>query len=577
MQFGKYKIRETKAPDGYLATETDTGKETGDEDFPWQEVEFTIDENHVVDDSGVLYFTNKKADGATTFTFKDSPIFGKIAVNKSGTVMTGFSENDGGFNYAKQNLAGAKYGLYAKEDIMDDSGKLIWAKDTLIDEKTTTGTDAVWFTNDVLTPSDNFYMGSYYVKELEAPAGFDIDETKHDVNLTWQAGAKDSEIGAWEPDDDAEFSEQGSKGKNFLAQGSKLNPYIVNAKKVVFTYEKAPEEVDVWDVSADGISDDVNSPNDATSASTVVLWHDPEDSNTIYISSQKAEQEIKFNKLSSEMFYKCANLTSVIFFNVDTSYIVNADKMFAYCTSLTKLDLSNWDTHRLNSTVQMFANSSVLEKVYVGNTDMHYEDEAEAAISSIYVTPKYNGYLYYDPATDQTTLKELEAEITTKEEALKDTSLSEDEKTKLEEEKTLLEENKASVEATLTSNRFSIDSFSYSLMYDNGNAQQLSTTDGVGVLNDFTISNGDIESFSTEYPNFGDQSNRSGELKVTIKLKESSEYYKYTDKDGNGNPTGLLTVTVNVLDPNDLKFNVDEHPSAPGDAEDESWGMYLTV
>ena len=266
LQFGKYKIRETKAPDGYLATETDTGKETGDEDFPWQEVEFTIDENHVVDDSGVLYFTNKKADGATTFTFKDSPIFGKIAVNKSGTVMTGFSENDGGFNYAKQNLAGAKYGLYAKEDIMDDSGKLIWAKDTLIDEKTTTGTDAVWFTNDVLTPSDNFYIGSYYVKELEAPAGFDIDETKHDVNLTWQAGAKDSEIGAWEPDDDAEFSEQGSKGKNFLAQGSKLNPYIVNAKKVVFTYEKAPEGVDVWDVSADGISDDVNSPNDATSA-----------------------------------------------------------------------------------------------------------------------------------------------------------------------------------------------------------------------------------------------------------------------------------------------------------------------
>lgn len=333
----------------------------------------------------------------------------------------------------------------------------------------------------------------------------------------------------------------------------------------------------MWDVSADGISDDVNSPNDATNSSTVVLWHDPEDSNTIYISSQKAEQEIKFNKLSSEMFYKCANLTSVIFFNVDTSYIVNADKMFAYCTSLTKLDLSNWDTHRLNSTVQMFANSSVLTKIYVGNTDMHYEDEAEAAISSIYVTPKYNGYLYYDPATDQTTLKDLEAEITAKEEALKDTSLSEDEKTKLNEEKTLLEENKESVEATLTSNRFSIDSFSYSLMYDNGNAQQLSTTDGVGVLNDFTISNGDIESFSPEYPNFGDQSNRSGELKVTIKLKESSEYYKYTDKDSNNNPTGLLTVTVNVLDPNDLKFNVDEHPSATVEAEDESWGMYLSV
>lgn len=570
LKFGKYKLRETKAPDGYLATETDTGKEMDDEDFPWQEVEFTIDEDHVVENDGVLYFTNKKDSGATTFTFKDSPIFGKIAVNKSGTVMTGFTENDG-FNYSKQNLAGAKYGLYAKEDIKDDSGKLIWAKDTLIDTKTTTGTDAVWFTNDVLTPNDNFYMGSYYVKEIEAPAGFDIDETQHDVNLTWQAGAKDSTIGAWEPDDDEEFSEQGSRGKYFLAQGTKINPYIVNAKKVVFTYEKAPEGVDVWDVSADGISNDANNPNDATSESTVVLWHDPEDSNTIYISSQKTEQEIKFNKLSSEMFYKCANLTSVIFFNVDTSYMVNADKMFAFCTSLTQLDLSNWDTHRLNSTVQMFANSSVIEKIYVGNSDMSYDDEAEAKVDSIYVTPKYNGYLYYDPTADQATLKSIEAEIAAKEEALKDTSLSDEEKAKLEEEKSLLEESKSSTESTLSANKFSIDSFSYSLMYDNGNAQQLTATnDAGGSLNDFTISNGDIDSFSPAYPNFGDQSNRSGDLKVTIKLKESSPYYQYTDN-------GILTVTINVVDPDDLGFNVDEHPSVTVEAEDESWGMYLSV
>ena len=96
----------------------------------------------------------------------------------------------------------------------------------------------------------------------------------------------------------------------------------------------------MWDVSADGISDDVNNPTPATSESSVVLWHDP------------------------------------------------------LCISLTQLDLSNWDTTRLNSTVRMFAGNEKLEKIYVGNSDIHYKEGAVSALG-IYVTPKVLITLYH--------------------------------------------------------------------------------------------------------------------------------------------------------------------------------------
>lgn len=580
LQYGTYRLRETQAPEGYLATEYDTGKEITDDDFPWQDKEFTIDENHVVDDGGVLYFKDAKDSVATTLTFKDSPIFGKIAINKSGSVVTDFTGQSEGFNYAEQTLAKAVYGLYAGEDIKDESGTLIWAKDTLITKATTTGKDPVYFKNPERENSEDFYLGAYYVKELEAPEGFALDDTKHDVVLTWKKGAKESDVDAWEPEAEDEFNESASTGSYFLAQGTKLNPYIIDAKKVIFTYEKAPDGVDVWDVSEDGISDDANNPKKATSDSTVVLWHDKDDSDVIYVSSQKVEQEIKFNKLSSQMFYKCANLKSIVFFNVDTSNIVDANKMFAYCTSLTKLDLSNWDTHSLNSTVQMFANSPYIEKIYVGTTNMEYDVKAGVP-DSLYVTPKLSSYEYYNPTADQTAIKDKESELAAIEAKLGATDLSDAERADLEAEKTTLEAEKSDLQkdfnANKESNRLNFDKFNYSIMFDNGDAEDATLiTGGADSVISKPLTADDIESFSPEYPNFGEQSDHSGKLTVTITVKKSSEYYKYTEKDSSGNPTGLLHVTIDVVE-SEIKNDVDEHPSVTVNAKDESWGMYLSV
>lgn len=336
LSYGEYKIKETQAPDGYLLTEEDTGLDSTDENFPWQEKEFVIDEDHVVvegeGENKTLHFTNDKKK-ATNYIFKDSPIFGKIAVNKTGAILTSYSQNSG-FNYVQGNLE-AKYGLYAGEDIYDAAGNLIWEKDELCSTVVTKGNDPVYFINTAVDYTNDFFLGTYYVKEIEAPPGYAMDEDAHEVILTWKKDAKDSAVEPWQPSDTEESTDQGSTGKFYLAPGTKINPYVINAKKVVFTYEKAPEGVDVWDVSADGISNDVNNPTPATSESSVVLWHDPEDSYTIYISTQRTEQEVKFNRLSSDMFYKCTNLASVIFFNVDTSHIISADRMFSLCISLT--------------------------------------------------------------------------------------------------------------------------------------------------------------------------------------------------------------------------------------------------
>ncbi len=79
----------------------------------------------------------------------------------------------------KEALEGAVFGLYAKEDIVSAEGKLIVAADTFI-EKVVTGTDGtVTFVSDLP-------LGKYYVKEMEAPAGYVKSDVCFDVDASYQ-------------------------------------------------------------------------------------------------------------------------------------------------------------------------------------------------------------------------------------------------------------------------------------------------------------------------------------------------------------------------------------------------------
>lgn len=76
-------------------------------------------------------------------------------------------------------LEGAVFGLYAAEDIVNADGKVIVAKDTLV-EKAITGKDGKCvFTSDLP-------LGQYYVKEIEAPKGYVLGEDIFELDASYR-------------------------------------------------------------------------------------------------------------------------------------------------------------------------------------------------------------------------------------------------------------------------------------------------------------------------------------------------------------------------------------------------------
>ncbi|MCI8509718.1 MAG: hypothetical protein HFJ06_14380 [Lachnospiraceae bacterium] len=68
----------------------------------------------------------------------------------------------------KKPLSGAKFGLYARNDILDCNGSIIVKKDTLIEEQYSGKDGKVLF--------ENMLYSDYYIKELEAPDGFILND-----------------------------------------------------------------------------------------------------------------------------------------------------------------------------------------------------------------------------------------------------------------------------------------------------------------------------------------------------------------------------------------------------------------
>ena len=163
LPYGHYTIKEVSAPNGY--NKNDTAKE------------FTLDLQSVDYDS----------DGNGTYTYEDTdePVYGSVSLKKTGETLSGFE--DASFVYENDQISGAVYGLYAKEDIQKDDGTLVWKAGTLIDQKTTLKDKAVQFTRkgDDGKDTTDFYQGTYYVKEISGPNGYCIDTEEHEVVINW--------------------------------------------------------------------------------------------------------------------------------------------------------------------------------------------------------------------------------------------------------------------------------------------------------------------------------------------------------------------------------------------------------
>lgn len=152
LTYGKYEITEESISlDGYL----------------WNKKPLVIELNentsYLKDDNNCFY---------TTIMFENKKITGQIIVQKNGEI---FESNNNNFSYSFTSLADATIGLYAKNNIMDINGQIIFKKNELVSQGKTDNKGQITF--------DNLYLGDYYLQEIATPESYELDKTKYIVSL----------------------------------------------------------------------------------------------------------------------------------------------------------------------------------------------------------------------------------------------------------------------------------------------------------------------------------------------------------------------------------------------------------
>ena len=112
----------------------------------------------------------------------NTPIKGKIVLEKTGMVLTGFVESQDSTghtvytpDYHEGYLAGAVYEVRAVEDIVGKEGTQWFKADEVAATITTTASGK--------DESPLLPLGHYYITEKSAPAGYTLDENRYDVLL----------------------------------------------------------------------------------------------------------------------------------------------------------------------------------------------------------------------------------------------------------------------------------------------------------------------------------------------------------------------------------------------------------
>jgi hypothetical protein len=156
LPIGTYYIKEEYVPGTYYMRTSEVDR-------------FTVTENSSFDSSYTYTFSTSVA---------NTPIKGKIVVEKQGEVLTGFANagsvlgvNNLNFTYTTKSLAGATFRLYAAANIYDGAGNLMYTTGTQVGSDLTTGTSGqVQFTG--------LYLGQYRVEEITVPTNYVFPSTR---------------------------------------------------------------------------------------------------------------------------------------------------------------------------------------------------------------------------------------------------------------------------------------------------------------------------------------------------------------------------------------------------------------
>lgn len=141
LPLGKYQVVEIEAPKGFVLCE---------EPFP---VELTYKDDHTDVVYGNADYVNER-------------VKTKLSVIKTDGVT-------------KNPVEGATYGVFVKEDILDVNGEVSVKADTMVDTAVTTASGQAIFAADLP-------LANYYVKEVESPEGYVMDDTVYDVDFTYK-------------------------------------------------------------------------------------------------------------------------------------------------------------------------------------------------------------------------------------------------------------------------------------------------------------------------------------------------------------------------------------------------------
>lgn len=133
----------------------------------------------------------------TEGTYINTETKGKLAIAKTGEVLTGFDKEENKFLYEDRTLSGAVFEIYADGDILtQDAQGTNWFDDGELVATVTTGTGAE-FTKDIENVTGYemdedgkvtvmLPLGDYVVKEISTPYGYVLpDKSEWKVNFTW--------------------------------------------------------------------------------------------------------------------------------------------------------------------------------------------------------------------------------------------------------------------------------------------------------------------------------------------------------------------------------------------------------
>lgn len=196
--------------------------------------EITAPKNYVRNSD--IYKVDVEAGKTAVVTGYDERVTGSVHIHKIDRETKKFlSQGD-------STLAGAVYGLYAKEDIVHPDGKtgVLFRKDSLIVQGVIKEDGSLDFAD--------LYLGKMYVKEITPPEGYTLDTTQYDVVITYE-GQEQAEVTrdltvSEQVKKQAfqliKISEDGEQTEMDLVKGAGFTVYLVSSLSKVKSGELAP-------------------------------------------------------------------------------------------------------------------------------------------------------------------------------------------------------------------------------------------------------------------------------------------------------------------------------------------------